>query len=1843
VNSLIKDLQSLHSGVSRCTTTANVPADGSWIKDAAKLIKHNWELCKYRDAAIAFCTFKETLNLSGDFSLIEKMIQQMPDSCNEQALSTINQEVVEAGKFLKEYAKDIEKRQCLEAFVECQKIVEWIRSETADVNSLFNFVTVALGTGAGGEGDLTTDRLSNLRTIGSGYGPLIYKLKDTSGFNELQEYCKILWETLKHSPNLPDMMRTCEEEIEWYKSVKVMQGPVEVTSFGQMRNINEYGYYVIGTAKKGLLTSRADGILLELNQPRDKNILKSSYTLDDLRDLESKLVLITGHKSEERHGVYLFINVFHSVCRITDVLMDLQQHGNNKYIGWTMRFSCAMDDIVHNLQEQAVKMEDDFKNWQEELTRHRKQYYELNYYTTPQLLSLREELGQYKGTFGQPIPTKPIKAEVMSLVQCISRDVTSESVKDEILTVSFILQEQTLAVSRYNTNKSMQLYSKHQHKSMILDDMETQDMSHQLEISNICPSGVSIRILKATSSNKGPQPSLKEEDLTDKQKATVDNLMEQCGFSKKLIYLAFERCAKPDLEDAVRDWCNENEEKFADFRDSEGTRSDIDSDSDAESYKYNDDDDDVSLEGLFISMLDPSTDVMNCQDNTTVKSYSKLGIFSIKLKIIKLLQILFKQYIYLAVEQLLFDFCNVKDNTIRSFPTDMFNPPSILCTKDISSQMNSLQLSALYKNIDKYFQFKHYQIFDPRHNQKLTDILLSLIWNEHYNMQSNCAKLLYEIDNRENIMLDYAKSAYIVLSEKSFYEEMTLYGSFHHGYNHLKLLIQGSGNQEVCDVLDQLISLMIVGEDETEIKTCVQNIMSTTGIFSSVMKYILKFCPCPVLDETQTKVFNSLCVLLQTMCRRNEKIQGEIFVHFSDLLKVTRYTASPIANLLTEVFTDNVRLCEKLPETLIRNVYELASTNSDSVGFLDFMVTLEAVIKPFKSTDINSALIIKENIVAQAFSETHQDIFKELMTKDNANQRIKILKECTDESVDLMKLIYLTNLLATCCKGHNMFCENICQDIFTLEELVEILTDPQIPIKYKTPFAQILLECYLSTERESIVSLHKLSTNIMFWNHVTTCVQYLISIPETITDEDKRMKIKYFLKKVFEMHMSQTSTYNVDEALKPVCYILHYFTRGIGPLLTSLCVQLKLYKFKKLTMVEYQRITDPLCPTLNELANAIANLLSPQNEEIFLTNKAQANFWFNILTSINNIIPHSVSHQIDFDNGNFFLSKELIKYNYSVQSEVKLNEQFQCFISNYKSINSYNLFDSPRIKDFVELLPDGYMLMRLAGFIPEEHRQHVQSQHAKDFDPKSLIILIEVLFDKIHVNSSKLKATYRQILTSCFKILIGDFCMIIQKIDSSKDWEMEYEKKIKPMQAALMDSKLPQIVLRHINYPDDDITVHLLAFFMTLFWHGNEDTQTKFHDIIEENDSFFIRIHKLITFAISCFKHSVKFTIKNEGSVHDEYQAINDKELTQSHSCDLVTQVDVKGNLESRRLLNMTSFHEEMNVVLIQELDNVFESHQYTTDVTLLEDELEKTKDIVLQRASFVMRLLSAMCDGQHRAMQNTLRYQKQCKTRYNIVCDVASLMQFLVEVPVLSNIPVINDAIQALIEMCAGNFDNQHIALNGQVIGSINIILKNPLESVEGIRMQCKAIELLEVLLEETDVKYSEIFEAISKDLQISCVTCFIRNAYKNSSIDSNKKIDNTCIVTRNIFRAYHILLNLASKVKASFGEFVGLDDWDNIQEEPWRYLKKNTYSIEVNYITKDDKEILTKVYFPFSHQREMTKEEQCKLQAEINRDGPEEKVKDLLEWTQSVWKNDKHKRKLERYAAIKGLLFGL
>lgn len=88
-----------------------------------------------------------------------------------------------------------------------------------DVGDLQNFVSVALSTAAGGEGDLANDQLSKLRTVGSGFGSLIYNLRPDTGFLVFKERCKSLWDSLRHTPLLPTLLvsKICHSSIVRYE------------------------------------------------------------------------------------------------------------------------------------------------------------------------------------------------------------------------------------------------------------------------------------------------------------------------------------------------------------------------------------------------------------------------------------------------------------------------------------------------------------------------------------------------------------------------------------------------------------------------------------------------------------------------------------------------------------------------------------------------------------------------------------------------------------------------------------------------------------------------------------------------------------------------------------------------------------------------------------------------------------------------------------------------------------------------------------------------------------------------------------------------------------------------------------------------------------------------------------------------------------------------------------------------------------------------------------------------------------------------------------------------------------------------------------------------------------------------------------------------------------------------------------------------------------------------------------------------------------------------------------------------------------------------------------------
>ena len=67
-------------------------------------------------------------------------------------------------------------------------------------------MNVALATAAGGEGDLSHDKLSNLRTVGTGFASLIYDFPEDAGFFELKNACTSVWEALDKNESLPGLL-----------------------------------------------------------------------------------------------------------------------------------------------------------------------------------------------------------------------------------------------------------------------------------------------------------------------------------------------------------------------------------------------------------------------------------------------------------------------------------------------------------------------------------------------------------------------------------------------------------------------------------------------------------------------------------------------------------------------------------------------------------------------------------------------------------------------------------------------------------------------------------------------------------------------------------------------------------------------------------------------------------------------------------------------------------------------------------------------------------------------------------------------------------------------------------------------------------------------------------------------------------------------------------------------------------------------------------------------------------------------------------------------------------------------------------------------------------------------------------------------------------------------------------------------------------------------------------------------------------------------------------------------------------------------------------------------------
>lgn len=109
----------------------------------------------------------------------------------------------------------VEKRD--ERFVHTKRLdYNYYTAYLLDVGDLSSFVTVALATAAGGEDALTQDKLSHLRTVGTGFESVIYSLLPTAGYDRLLSSCQSLVKAIKKNKKLPTLLVCANTEHLFY-------------------------------------------------------------------------------------------------------------------------------------------------------------------------------------------------------------------------------------------------------------------------------------------------------------------------------------------------------------------------------------------------------------------------------------------------------------------------------------------------------------------------------------------------------------------------------------------------------------------------------------------------------------------------------------------------------------------------------------------------------------------------------------------------------------------------------------------------------------------------------------------------------------------------------------------------------------------------------------------------------------------------------------------------------------------------------------------------------------------------------------------------------------------------------------------------------------------------------------------------------------------------------------------------------------------------------------------------------------------------------------------------------------------------------------------------------------------------------------------------------------------------------------------------------------------------------------------------------------------------------------------------------------------------------------------
>ena len=146
------------------------------------------------------------------------------------------------------------------------------------------------------------------------------------------------------------LQKTCRDELSLVKLSKDLQAPIEFSTYDQIREIVKSGKYYFGSKRFRIFISTEEIIKLRV---KNSTSSKQTYTLTELQELESKIVLIRDHRSPSDKLSADEIECFLNVRNICMCKNNCVCHIVNMYV-----CACVMSDheVIHDIWDFMEKL-----------------------------------------------------------------------------------------------------------------------------------------------------------------------------------------------------------------------------------------------------------------------------------------------------------------------------------------------------------------------------------------------------------------------------------------------------------------------------------------------------------------------------------------------------------------------------------------------------------------------------------------------------------------------------------------------------------------------------------------------------------------------------------------------------------------------------------------------------------------------------------------------------------------------------------------------------------------------------------------------------------------------------------------------------------------------------------------------------------------------------------------------------------------------------------------------------------------------------------------------------------------------------------------------------------------------------------------------------------------------------------------------------------------------------------------------------------------------------------------------------------------------------------------------